>query len=185
MSTRFLARGRAQLLSRYSTTSSSSSFPHATPAAAAPPVVPVDELCIPLAPPYSIASYIPSPTPLSRETLTKLHRLSALEPPTTEEGWKELEQLGDLAAIIEGIRLVPTSSLLSGSQGQMVDGRVRGQAVELEPGSGGSVDMSDGFGRELLKLAEVTEGSYYTVPTPQNVRGKRRGSATVSEGSEA
>lgn len=154
----------------------------APPGSQRPPIA-VDDLCIPLEPPYSIASYIPEPKPLSRETLTKLHRLSALEPPKTEAGWRELEQLGGLAAIIEGVRLIDTSAVVQDGvreHGGLVDGRVRGQSVELQSGQSVEEDRTDGFGRELLELAEVKDGAYYTVPTPENVRGKRRSNAGAS-----
>jgi hypothetical protein len=146
------------------------------------PSIPVDSLCIPLSPPYSLASYLPTnPPPLSRETLLHLHRLSALEPPTTEAEWKELEDLGPLAAIIEGIR---GADLGDGREREMVDARVRGQATELEPlqAKQQTEEEDPAFGRNLLKLAQVTEGAYYTAPTPSNVRGKKRaGSAGAKE----
>lgn len=133
--------------------------------------VPVDELCIPLRPPYSMSSYIPAPTPLSRAVLLKLHKLSALTAPSTEEGWKALESLGGLVAVIEGVRGVDTGRVQT-VQGRLVDGRVRAKATPLAKQDG--VDLSDGHGRQLLALAELTEGSYYVARTPEGIRGKKR-----------
>lgn len=145
---------------------------YSTPPSRLPPrpIVPVDSLCIPLRSPYSIASFIPSPTPLSRATLTKLHRLAALNPPTTEEGWAELEDLGGLVAIMEGVRGVDTSALGKG----IVDARVRERGVESGEQEVWEEEVG---GRSLLELAEVREGDYYIVRTPEGIRTKKRGGA--------
>lgn len=164
----------------YSTTPRPSPSPPPPPPQP-PRVVPVDDLCIPISPPYSIASYIPEPTPLSRDQLTKLHRLSALVPPSTEQEWAALDDLGALVAIIEGVRLVDTSAVQALAGTSLVDGRVRGDPVELAPGAGATMHEEDGHGRQLLELAEVTDGSYYTVETPLNVRGKKRGTVVHEE----
>lgn len=178
---------------RFKSTPSQPSPPHKHSIAQ----IPVDDVCIPLTPPYSISSYIPSnPIPLSRETLLKLHRLAALEPPAEDDApaWQKLDQLGGLAAIIESVRSVDTSqfepsSSSSSSSANLIDGRVRGEAVEFGqeptlktagPSSGREQagheeeDPAEASGRALLRLAERTDGAYYTVPTPENIIGKRR-----------
>ncbi|BGP15094.1 hypothetical protein JCM10213_002760 [Rhodosporidiobolus nylandii] len=143
----------------------------------------VDDLCLPLKPPYSISDYLPSPsdTPrLSRDTLLKLHRLAALEPPSTEQGWHELEDLNELVAIVQAVRDVDTSAL-GLKPGEMVDARVRAEAetvdwstkvAPLEP-----VDQ----GQELLKLAPRTEGAYFVAPMPENVKTRKRSTASSGE----
>ncbi|ORY53404.1 hypothetical protein BCR35DRAFT_18082 [Leucosporidium creatinivorum] len=153
------------------------------------PAIAVDSLCIPLSPPYSLASYLPTqPTPLSRQTLLHLHRLSALQPPQTEEEWKELDDLNGLAAIIEGIRMVRLGE--GAAEGEMVDARVRGEATELldrprrKEQEQEEQENDPAFGRRLLDLAEVKEGSYYTAPTPSNVRGKKRGGSSSASSVE-
>lgn len=131
----------------------------------------VDKYSIPLAAPYSIQDFIPPPEPLSRAVLLKLHRLSALNPPTTENGWKALESLGSLVSIIEGVRLVDTSAIRT-EQGQLVDGRVRAPAVELTENATRTTETVGG--RQLLELASLREGPYYVARTPDGIRGKRR-----------
>lgn len=159
------------------------------PSAPRPPkpsrAVPVDSLCIPLSPPYSIASFIPNPTPLSREYLIKLHRLAALRPPDTEEGWAKLDELGGLVAIMEGVRLVDTSALdehMHEDDGMLVDGRVRERGAAVEEPEGGRAREGE---MDLLGLAEVTVeaggGKYYVVKTPEGIRGKKRGRTVKQE----
>ncbi|GAA5986959.1 hypothetical protein JCM10908_000969 [Rhodotorula pacifica] len=149
-----------------------------TPSAAAP--VPVDEDCIPLRATYSISDYLPSVTPsLSRETLLKLHRLAALEPPSTEQGWAELQELDELVAIVQAVRDVDTS-VLGLEKGEMVDARVRAEPEPVDwsssAGRKSALEDEDAAvgGRELLKLAQRTEGAYYVAPMPENVRTRKR-----------
>lgn len=147
--------------------------------------VKVDSLCIPISPPYSIKSYIPSPTPLSRPTLLKLHKLAALVPPKTELEWKELENLGGLIAIMDGVKLVDTSCL--GDKGSHIDGRIRERSLEVSIDLEGKKKLVESLeiqGEELLKLAEVTDGRYYVVRTPEGIRGKKKASSKVSVQSE-
>jgi Asp-tRNA(Asn)/Glu-tRNA(Gln) amidotransferase C subunit len=146
--------------------------------------VDVDDLCLPLKPPYSISDYLPSPadTPsLSRETLLKLHRLSALEPPSSEQGWKDLEDLNELVAIVQAVRDVDTSSL-GLKPGEMVDARVRAEAEPVDWEKKQEVLEPVEEGRQLLKLAKKTEGGYFVAPKPENV--KRRKSSSAGSSSE-
>lgn len=148
--------------------------------------VAVDEFCIPLSPPYSIADYIPAPTPLSREVLTKLYTLSALNPPATEEGWRALESLGGLVAIMEGVRLTSSASSLgsgatsTNAEGALVDGRIRAPSEKMEILKSdrklveATGEEEEGDGRTIFRLAQVTEGDYYVVRTPDNIIGKKR-----------
>ena len=147
---------------------------------AAPPVA-VDNDCIPLSATYSIADYLPStPQSLSRETILKLHRLAALEPPKTEQDWHELQDLDELVAIVQAVRDVDTS-ILGLEEGAMVDARVRAEPepIDWSPSSASSTaDATQSIGgQELLKLAQRTEGAYYVAPMPENVRTRKRSSS--------
>lgn len=165
--------------------STTSRFSSPTPPS--PDSVPVDDLCLPLKPPYDISDYLPAPsdTPsLSRETLLKLHRLSALEPPSSEAAWKDLEDLNELVAIVQAVRGVDTSSL-GLKPGEMVDARVRAEAEPVDWEK--KVDALEPVesGRELLKLAKKTEGGYFVAPKPENVKRRKSSSAgSLSEGEE-
>ncbi|SCZ98909.1 BZ3500_MvSof-1268-A1-R1_Chr7-1g09312 [Microbotryum saponariae] len=137
------------------------------------PSIPVDSLCIPLTPPYSLLSYLPtSPPPLSRETLLKLHRLSALEPPQTEQEWDQLKGLDGLVALVEGVRSIDTSSVPADSEAGFVDARIRAKPTEhgLDMNRHNHEDIASST---YLGLASTTRGAYYVVPTPENVRGKK------------
>lgn len=136
--------------------------------------VPIDRLCIPVSPTYSIDTFLPAPIQLSRATLTKLHLLSALNPPTTESEWEKLKSLNDLVGIIEGVVRVDTSSIIA-VKGKLVDGRVRAEAREVAPTqqeSQGKEEIIDG--ETLLELAELREGDYFIARTPVGIRGKKR-----------
>lgn len=168
---------------------SHSSAPSPPPRIPRAPPVPVDDLCIPLKALYSIDDYLPAPsdTPsLSRETLTKLHRLAALEPPATDEGWQELRDLDELVAIVQAVRGVETSAL-GLKEGEMVDARVRAepQPVDWTSTSAARDDTpAAAKGQELLKLASRTEGAYFVAPMPENVRTRKKSVASDAEVSE-
>lgn len=142
-------------------------------------LVPTDSLCIPLSPPYSLAAHIPPPTPLPRETLLKLHRLAALVPPATEKEWAELDDLGGLVAIMEGVREFHPEGKTEG----MVDARVRGVEAEIlsreeEPGEKGVLE--EGW----VEMAKVRDGAYFVVRTPEGIRGKVRAGKVEEEDGE-
>lgn len=149
---------------------------------AAPPVA-VDGDCIPLSATYSIADYLPSNQPsLSRETILKLHRLAALEPPKTDKDWHQLKDLDELVAIVQAVRDVDTS-ILGLEEGAILDARVRAEPepIDWSPSSSSSSSSTADAprsigGQELLKLAQRTEGAYYVAPMPENVRTRKRSS---------
>ncbi|GAA5865940.1 hypothetical protein JCM3774_005529 [Rhodotorula dairenensis] len=157
---------------------------------AAYPVAPVavDDDCIPLRATYSISDYLPS-TPasrLSRETVLKLHRLAALAPPQTERDWRQLDDLEELVAVVQAVRDVDTSSL-GLEPGAMVDARVRAEPDPVNWSAAASRVLADGpspavvtSGRDLLKLAQRTEGAYYVAPMPENVRTRKRSGGTAA-----
>ncbi|SCV70839.1 BQ2448_3601 [Microbotryum intermedium] len=152
-----------------SATSSHKNSPNSTA-----PLIPVDCLCIPLSPPYSLLSHLPSsPPPLSRETLLKLHRLSALEPPQTEQEWDQLKGLDRLVALVEGVRSIETGSIKADSEAGFVDARIRANAQEEDGLDMKRQNHEDIPSSTYLSLASTTRGAYYVVPTPENVRGKR------------
>lgn len=77
-------------------------------------------------------------------------------------------------AIMEGVRGVDTSALGK----EIVDARVRERGVEMGDHEENVVEVG---GRNLLELAEVREGDYYIVRTPEGIRGKKRGGAKSAE----
>ncbi|GAA6037788.1 hypothetical protein JCM8097_005035 [Rhodosporidiobolus ruineniae] len=160
------------------------STPSPPPPSSPPDALAVDDLCVPLRPPYSIQDYLPtasSAPKLSRETLLKLHRLAALEPPSSEQGWTDLEDLNELVAIVQAVRDVDTSSL-GLKQGEMVDARVRAEAEPVDWDSKRAPLEPVEEGQELLKLAPRTEGAYFVAPLPENVkRRKKRASSSEEE----
>lgn len=156
---------------------------------APPPPVAVDDDCIPLSATYSIADYLPStPQSLSRETILKLHRLAALEPPKTEQDWHQLQDLDELVAIVQAVRDVDTS-ILGLEEGAMVDARVRAEPEPLDWSSSSASSTADATqpigGPELLKLAQRTEGAYYVAPMPENVRTRKRSSSGAAAADDA
>lgn len=154
---------------RCDSTSSKNNAPPRPPARQ----VPVDEFCIPLDPPYSIHDFIPPATPLSREVLLKLHTLSALNPPETEEGWAELDSLGGLVAIMEGVRLSATAHSHKNDEVGLADGRVRAIPSQIDLSQQGKADTNATMPRDgIMKLAAVTSGNYYVVRTPDGIRAK-------------
>ncbi|BGP31328.1 hypothetical protein JCM10296v2_003092 [Rhodotorula toruloides] len=161
----------------YSATSSPPPRPPVRPAPLGP--IPVDDLCIPLEPTYSLSDYLPvESSSFPRETLLKLHKLAALQPPTTEEGWKQLEALDELVAVVQAVRDVDTSAL-GLEAGEMVDARVRAEPEPVDfdlprPAK----DEDEVGGQALLKLASRTEGAYYVAPMPENMRTKKRNSTS-------
>ncbi|POY70014.1 hypothetical protein BMF94_7004 [Rhodotorula taiwanensis] len=157
------------------------------PRPTAPQQVPVDQDCIPLAATYSISDFLPATSPsLAREALVKLHRLAALEPPTTELGWQQLQDLDELVAIVQAVQDVDTS-VLGLKPGAMVDARVRAEPEPVDWTSSGDEESAHGpdvGGRDLLKLAERTEGAYYVAPMPENVRTRKRSVSSASDADE-
>ncbi|BGP47340.1 hypothetical protein JCM10450v2_003192 [Rhodotorula kratochvilovae] len=132
--------------------------------------------------------YLPAPgasPSLDRPTLLKLHRLAALEPPTTEDGWKDLQDLDELVAIVQAVRGVDTSAL-GLRDGEMVDARVRAEPLPVDwsatTASAAAQDPPAARGQELLKLAKRTEGAYYVAPMPENVRTRKRSTASEAAG---
>lgn len=136
-----------------------------------------DDLGLPITPlPLAIPA-IPS-KPISRETLVKLYRLSALDPP--EEGSTEETELKDELAVLMGlmdivqkVKLPPgdlrdiTAELLGEGVGEIVFDE---HVAEARPGAVDSIKASevgdavsqDGIsGRELLDWATRRVGDYY------------------------
>lgn len=161
--------------------------PLTAPAAGA---VEVDEDCIPLRATYAMSDYLPStPASLPRETVLKLHRLAALEPPATELDWHRLTDLDELVAVVQAVRDVDTTSLGLESH-TMVDARVRAESEPVDwsaasasasasvPADPAHVALTAAAagGRGLLKLAQRTEGACYVAPMPENVRTRKRSS---------
>ncbi|ORY22029.1 hypothetical protein BCR39DRAFT_562455 [Naematelia encephala] len=114
---------------------------------------------------------LPSPLPeiqpviVPRETLVKLHRLSALNPPP--EGSKEeaqlVSELSELVGLMELVKAVPLpegdlSSLLSEGLGEVVVDGSHEDAPGLEVEEGAEEEVRS---RELLGYATRRVGDYY------------------------
>ncbi|KAK4055519.1 hypothetical protein OIV83_000065 [Microbotryomycetes sp. JL201] len=152
--------------------------------------VPVDEDCIPTSPTYSLKDFIPPPIDLTIDQLRKLYKLSALEPPKDLSlDHESVKRLRELAAIVEGVRLANRDGKevenKRNGPSDIIDARVRAPAAELvaDRSTDGSVANPDpeNLGTRLLELAAKRDGAYFTVPTPENIRGKKRSSSTDSE----
>ncbi|KAK4057929.1 hypothetical protein OIO90_001148 [Microbotryomycetes sp. JL221] len=160
---------------------------------------PLDSLCIPTTPPYSLSSFIPPPMTLSVDQLRKLYKLSALEPPKDlNENHPDVQELKKLAAIVEGIRLADKETGQHQTRDTIVDARVRAPSkpIELERDRTKSTTLVtktrdqannedeldvDNLGRHVLDLATKRDGAYFVVPTPENIRGKKRSNQTREE----
>ncbi|GAA5970218.1 hypothetical protein JCM3765_005376 [Sporobolomyces pararoseus] len=159
------------------------------------PLLEVDDLCLPLTSPYSLSSLLPpssssSPSPLTPETLSKLHKLSALLPPDSQDPstCSHLQGLDELISIVQAVREVDTSSL-GLKKGELVDARIRAEPepIDLEKAGGGRpVEELEVEGEVLLKGAERREGRFFVAQMPENVRRRKstnsNSSAEESEG---
>ncbi|GAA5884401.1 hypothetical protein JCM16303_003674 [Sporobolomyces ruberrimus] len=176
------------LIRLYSTRPSPRSVP---PSSSSEPPLEVDSLCLPLASPYTLSSLLPPPSsstsPLTPETLSKLHTLSALLPPSPTTS-THLKGLSSLISIVENIRTIDTSSL-NLKPGEMVDARIRVQdEEEVEPidlfanQKGKPKEALEVDGETLLRGAERREGRFFVAQMPENVR--RRKSSSTSNSAE-
>ncbi|GAA5845014.1 hypothetical protein JCM5353_003395 [Sporobolomyces roseus] len=140
----------------------------------------VDSLCLPLTSPYTLSSLLPSsPSPLSSETLSKLHKLSALLPPSPADPTthSHLSGLDELISIVQRIREVDTSSL-GLKEGEMVDARIRAEAEPIDLArKGRNKEELEVEGERLLECAEKREGGYFVAQMPENVRRRKSRSA--------
>ena len=169
---------------RYSSSSSSSCSP-----------LEVDDLCLPLTSPYSLSSLLPSnssssPSPLTPETLSKLHKLSALLPPDSQDPstCSHLEGLDELISIVQAVRSVDTSSL-GLKQGEMVDARIRAEPEPInfdqKSRGGRPVEELEVEGEVLLKGAERREGRFFVAQMPENVRRRKSTNSNSSSAEES
>ncbi|GAA6023939.1 hypothetical protein JCM11491_000296 [Sporobolomyces phaffii] len=168
----------------------------------APRSIAVDDLCLPLSSPYALESLVPSaaaptaaaasPSPLSRETLAKLHRLSALVAPDPADPTTEshLAGLSDLVAIVERVRTVDTSSLGRLGARRFVDARIRAEPDPIEfsntaprrrSSSSSSVEELEVDGETLLAGAERSEGRFFVAQMPENVRTRKVASTPLED----
>lgn len=131
----------------------------------------VSDVGIPLEPVISLAEILPEPRKFTRDELLKLHRLAALEPPTTEEEWTSLSgSLGELAAIMESIK--DDKSLDVENEDSPPDGRVR-MDDDIPYDQKELPDPKELMPKgSLLDLSQSREGPFYASPTPRGVRAK-------------
>ncbi|GAA5851804.1 hypothetical protein JCM3766R1_001468 [Sporobolomyces carnicolor] len=158
--------------------------------------VPVDDLCLPLSCPYSLESIAPPPSSqvvVNEATLDKLHRLSALVRPSSQED-DYLEGFDELVSIVDRVKLVDTSSIGPG----MVDARIRALPPRPAPAPPSSSRpppietkrerqqqqreqeeeeedepeerLTMISGERLLQGAKATRGRFFVARIPDNVR---------------
>jgi len=130
---------------------------------------------IPNEPTWSVHELISSyPRPqISSETLTKLHKLSALVPPIegTKEHARMKRELEEMVRLVEAVRLVDVTALEDGvgEEGDtgIPDGRIwpEGEGMALSPNAlEGEFNGEEGeHGRALLKYASWTKNGLYVV----------------------
>lgn len=135
--------------------------------------VPVDSLCIPLTPPYSINAILTPPNHqsalLPQPTLHRLHKLAGLPYPSCSA-----EDIAELVGVVDGIRTDTVARLLAEAENEL---------GPLEPGWGKAEIVFDGKtefskvgevqkevlpnGRELMQDSKKTLRDYYVVDRKQ------------------
>ncbi|GAA5904647.1 uncharacterized protein JCM6883_003854 [Sporobolomyces salmoneus] len=179
-----LTRARRTVLPRTGIRYSSSRTPSSD--------IEVDELCLPLTSPYTLSSLLPpasssTPSPLSPETIAKLHKLSALLPPNPQDPStsSHLAGLEELISIVQRVRDVDTSEL-GLKEGEMIDARIRAEPIPIDlmaSRAGRAIEELEVDGETLLKGAERREGRFFVAQMPENVRTRKASSSASATGS--
>ncbi|VDB92626.1 unnamed protein product [Peniophora sp. CBMAI 1063] len=136
-----------------------------------PQLVPTDDTGIPLQPTWSVDELLASyPKPIiSPDTLSRLHRLSALVPPANgTAGHSRLTQeLEELVKLVEAVRLAEAPE---GAAGEIPDGRV--MAVEASIPLDRVPDAAEDVlpREELLARAARTRDGLYEIPNDRVAR---------------
>lgn len=148
------------------------------------PGVPTTDDCLPIKPPYSLASLVsPAPAPLPEPTLRKLHQLACLPYPSSVSA----ASLQALIGVVDGIRNDRVRALLEaggaagvgggkayedigwGRKEIVFDGERELELVADAAAAEAARPDTDARGRELLKDATKTVGGvYYTVKAAQS-----------------
>jgi hypothetical protein len=135
----------------------------------------VDSLGVPLRATWSVEKLLstyPAPV-LSHDTLARLHRLSALQPPEQSSSKAETLrlELEELLRLVEAVKLVNTSTLGGPEHADIPDSRVwpEGRGIALdEPGP---KHLDEVHGKDLLKHARKHVDEQYVVETAPKARG--------------
>ncbi|KZV76649.1 hypothetical protein PENSPDRAFT_679996 [Peniophora sp. CONT] len=128
-------------------------------------LVPTDDTGIPLQPTWSIdellASY-PKPT-ISAETLSRLHRLSALVPPAegTPEHARLTHDLEELVKLVEAVRL---AEVPEETADEIPDGRIMATDACIPLDRVPEVEEDALPREELLARAARTRDGFYEIP---------------------
>jgi hypothetical protein len=140
----------------------------------------VDDLGVPLRATWSVRKLLSTyPAPeLSDDTLTRLHRLSALNPP--ESGSREREalrlELQELLCLVEAVKLVDTSTLGGAGPEHAVipDSRIwaEGRGMDLQDVDAKHIDDSEARGEALLRHASKQVDGQYVVESAPRARGR-------------
>ena len=140
----------------------------------------VDELGVPLSATWSVKELLstyPAPS-LSHDTLTRLHRLSALNPPAL--GLPDSEslrlELQELLRLVEAVKLVDTSMTLGGTEhSDIPDSRVWAEGRGLDLHAPDAQHLKEAHGEALLKHAKKYVDGQYVVETNPKMRGAKAG----------
>lgn len=140
----------------------------------------VDELGVPLRATWSVKELLstyPAPS-LSHDTLTRLHRLSALNPPAQNSPDSESLrlELQELLRLVEAVRLVDTSTTPGGTEhSDIPDSRIWAEGRGLDLDTPDAQHLKEAHGRALLKHARKHVDEQYVVETTPKTRGAKTG----------
>ncbi|KAG8780126.1 hypothetical protein FRC12_023424 [Ceratobasidium sp. 428] len=141
------------------------------------PRVAVDEFGVPVRATWSVEKLLstyPAPA-LPPDTLARLHRLSALQPP--EPNSPEAEslrlELQELLRLVEAVKLVDTSALGGTEHADIPDSRIwaEGRGIDLDAPDANHLD--EAHGRALLRHASKHVDGQYVVETAPRARGSK------------
>ena len=124
---------------------------------------------IPVKPTWSVNQLLSSyPQPsVPPSTLQHLHTLSALIPPEegTQEHVKLTREMEGLVKLVEAVKLVDTSSVQSGSDIPVPDGRIweEGKGIELDQRIEYKHSPVEPSGRDLLRYSSRVRDGLYIV----------------------
>lgn len=118
---------------------------------------------------HELLSTYPAPK-LSPETLTRLHKISALKsPPEDSDAFAQLKcEMEELVRLVEAVKLVDTTGVSS-------DGRIlpadRGIDLTIPPSSEGTPAEE----KDILRHAAKAADGFYIADTPSSGRRKKQG----------
>ncbi|KAF8607502.1 hypothetical protein BDV93DRAFT_603314 [Ceratobasidium sp. AG-I] len=140
----------------------------------------VDELGVPLSATWSVKELLstyPAPS-LSHDTLARLHRLSALNPPAPGSSKSESLrlELQELLRLVEAVKLVDTSIAPGGAErSDIPDSRIWAEGRGLDLYAPDAQHLKEAHGEALLKHAKKHVNGQYVVETNIKTRGAKAG----------